>query len=96
MEMLEVFKALVLFGGVAIFSICIAVATRILTSDKSSYEYNRSRNSKVANALLGRVPTFHEGRRTHHVKAGLAVNTKTNEWVEQGTLSDEAIDSVLR
>jgi len=63
---------------------------------KSEYESNRVRSGKVKDAILGRVNTYHNGCRDSSVHAGIVVDKRTNTWVEQGALSDGAIDSVLR
>ena len=84
-----------LVGGIACVSL-LKLALTIFRSDKSEYEINRSRSGSFFDPILGRVKTAHDGYRDFRVQAGLAVNTKSNEWVEQGVLSEESVDMILK
>jgi hypothetical protein len=93
--------ALDLLAGIAIVvgsmtSIALILfGIRLWRADKISYlrNYERSKN-KLTDVFRGTLTTKHNGTRDHAMQAGLAV-TKNNEWSEQGTLSEEALDSVL-
>ncbi len=85
-------------GSVLIFiSLCVFwFGLRLLRGSLSEYERNRSRTRKsFSNVLWGTVPTWHDGTRDEKVSAGMAINLKTNRWIEQGRLSDEALEDVL-
>lgn len=69
---------------------------KILSADKSKYRSNYKATSGILNAIKGTVPTKQNGSRTHNVVAGLAFDLKRNKLVAQGTLSNEAIENVLR
>lgn len=91
---MELVKAIFLFvfGIVAITS--IAVGLKIIFSDTNEYNRNRRKTGSWRNPLRGTVNTCCEGNgRDHSISAGLAV--KNNTWIEQGKLSDEAIDAIL-
>lgn len=93
---MEFIKAIILcvLGIVAINS--LAVGVKILFSDSNEYNRNRRKTGSWRNPLRGTVTTCCEGSgRDHNIAAGLAVDMKTNTWVEQGKLSDEAIDAIL-
>lgn len=84
---------IVFFSVVATISFFIALK---ILSRQSEYESNKTKTNGVSNAILGRVNTIHNGCRDSSIHAGVVVDKKTNLWVEQGALSDGAIDSVLR
>jgi hypothetical protein len=98
--------AIDIFRGVAIFVLVpLTFALMIITyrlyrayrtDRRSEYAKNRARSPSLSAVARGAAPSFYDGVRDERVAAGIAVNTKTNEWVEQGRLSEEAISSVLR
>jgi len=91
-----VFVRFVLFiflGSAAITLVMLAL--RIMFSAKSDYQTNFEHSSSFRDVLRGKVRTTYDGSRDFTVKAGLAIDTNTNEWIEQGALSDEAIDTIL-
>ena len=96
MEWLDIVKPAVLLIGGFISIVLAKLAYRIYASDGGEYSRNRQRSGKWNDALLGRLKTSEGGFRNYEVQAGLAVDTKDNVWVEQGKLSDEAIDSVMQ
>ncbi|MCB1735174.1 MAG: hypothetical protein H6981_06125 [Gammaproteobacteria bacterium] len=71
------------------------VAWKIFTADRGLYQSNRERYRSWWNGLTGRVPTKHDGIREPGAAAGLAVN-RHGKWIENGTLSDESIDLILK
>lgn len=89
-------QAIVLFFGLLLSLAFFRIAIKLLLADKSEYEMNRKLSGNWKNPFIGGVPTCHDGQRDYRVRAGLARDTKTNRWVEQGILSDEAVDAVLR
>lgn len=96
MEAIVFAKAIVLFvGGVVCLSL-LKLAYRIWRADKSDYDINRNRSGRLLDPIFGKVKTSHGGYRDFRVQAGLAIDRRTDTWVEQGTLSEEAIDAVLQ
>lgn len=92
---------LVLLAGIGVF--CLAVVATIsflvmykIITKKSEYRSNHLKNGSVVNAIRGNVDTFYNGSRDSSIHAGIVVDEKTNTWVEQGALSDGAIDAVLK
>lgn len=69
---------------------------KILLADKATYRSNYKATSGPLNAIKGTVPTKQNGSRTHNVVAGLAFDLKHKKLVAQGTLSNEAIENILR
>jgi hypothetical protein len=96
MELIVMVKAAILFFGGALCVTLLSVAYRLLRSDKGDYNINRIRSGRLLDPILGRVKTSRSGYRDFRVQAGLAVDRQTNTWVEQGILSEEAIDAVLQ
>lgn len=93
---MELIKAILLCvsGFVAITTFAIGV--KVLFSDTTEYNRNRRKTGNWKNPWRGTLSTCCEGNgRDHNVSAGLAVDLKANKWVEQGRLSDEAIDAIL-
>jgi hypothetical protein len=66
------------------------------TERRSEYAKNRARTPSLGAVVRGEAPSFYDGVRDERVAAGIAIDTTTNHWVEQGRLSEEAISSVLR
>ena len=85
---------LVVTGGFAIA--CIFLAYRVAFGNKIEYERNRHRAKNIKRTVLGLVPSIFDGTRDARVSAGIAVDRKKNEWLEQGRLSNEAVASALR
>lgn len=69
---------------------------KILFADKAIYRCNYKSTSGFMNAIKGTVPTVRDGVRSHNAVAGLAFDLKSKKVIPQGTLSNEAIESVLR
>lgn len=92
---MEIIKGLVLLAGSVVSFALLIVGIKILISEKGEYEATRNLTGGIRNALSGRVKTVRGGIRDCRVKAGLAIDKKTNQWVEQGALSEETINSVL-
>jgi|HubBroStandDraft_4_1064222.scaffolds.fasta_scaffold308956_2 hypothetical protein len=91
----EIFRASV--GSCLIFlSLCVLwVGIKILRGRRNEYERNRSRASSAWAVFTGALNPRRDGRRDDKVAAGLAISTTTNEWVEQGRYSDEALHDVV-
>ncbi|MFI3120535.1 MAG: hypothetical protein QX203_11230 [Methylococcaceae bacterium] len=68
---------------------------KVIFADKATYKRNYKSTAGFWNAVKGTVPTKRDGGRTHNVVAGLAYDLKRNKVVAQGTLSNEAIESIL-
>jgi hypothetical protein len=94
--MIDVLKGAGIFVSGAIGVSCLLFAYQILFGNRQEYERNRRRIGGLGNLLSGRVSTVADGGRDYRVAAGIAINRKTNEWVEQGRLSQEALLSALR
>jgi hypothetical protein len=93
MEIIKLLAAMVI-GTISIQSLVLAY--RLWLGDSSAYEQNRLRTGSWRQSALGRVPTDFDGRRDYKVAAGIALDTSTNSWVEQGRLSAEAIAATLK
>lgn len=68
---------------------------RVYLTDRSEYQRNQARSPSLRTVLRGEAPTFYDGVRDERVAAGVARDLKTNKWVEQGKLSEEAVSNVL-
>lgn len=95
MEFITIIKVAVFFVGCYFGFVFLVIGIRLAKADKGEYNKNRERTGSLMDVLLGKVHTIHDGRRDYRVRAGLAVDTKQNIWVEQGVLSEEALDSVI-
>jgi len=84
---------LIIVAMISVFSLRFGLY--LLRADKGAYDVNRNRSQSILNVLLGKVRTKKGDFRDFNVQAGLAVSTKTNNWVEQGILSDEAVDGLF-
>jgi hypothetical protein len=93
--MSELTKSLILLIGGFGSIVFLWVGIKLLFVDRSEYKRNRERSPNLIKVLLGEVETNYDDRRDHRVKAGLAFDEKNNEWIEQGALSKEAIDSMF-
>jgi hypothetical protein len=82
-------------SGVACIA-CASMLYRILAGNKTGYDTNRKRVGKFLNNLCGKVPPVSDGTRDSRVSAGVAIDVRRNEWVEQGKLTREAVTAVLR
>ncbi len=91
-EVLQGFLVLV-FGVISV--VALALAFRVWRSGDDAYRRNRDRTPSILAAMRDEVRTRTGGARDYQVAAGLAVDLRTNQWVEQGRLSGEAISEVL-
>lgn len=73
----------------------LRVAYLIVAGDLNVYQRNRGRVRSLSAVAKGKVPTKYDGTRDDLVAAGVAIDTKSNTWVEQGRLSDEALQDAL-
>ena len=91
----EILRATI--GVVAVFValVCFRVGYLIFAGDPNEYEENRRRIGPWKNNFRGTVPTLYDVTRSDKVAAGIAIDVKTNQWVEQGRLSDEALRDAL-
>lgn len=83
-----------LSGGFGV--VFLYLAYKLATADEHEYRLNQSRSGNWKNPWLGNLSTFHEGNRDERVYSSLTVDLKTNQWREQGRLSEESIDTVVR
>lgn len=80
----------------AVVGICfLRVGFLLMRGDANEYERNRSRVGAWQNIIRGTVPTKYDGTRDDRLAAGVAIDVRNNRWVEQGRLSDEALQDVL-
>ncbi|CAK0750845.1 hypothetical protein CCP2SC5_1710004 [Azospirillaceae bacterium] len=91
----DLINGFVLVIGGSMGFACFIVAYRLMKGDPIEYERNRQRTKSFSAALHGRLSPYFEGKRDYRVAAGLAIDRRTNTWVEQGRLSDEALASVF-
>jgi len=94
--MVEILKAVGIFASGAFGVSCLFFAYQVFTGNKSEYERNRRRLGGFKSVFSGSVPTVADGGRDYQVAAGIAIDRKTNQWVEQGKLSTEALLAALR
>lgn len=71
-------------------------AFKIFLADQATYKCNHRSTSGFLHAIKGTVPTNREGARSHNIVAGLVYDLKHKKVVPQGTLSNEAIENLLR
>jgi|SRR5260370_39304395 len=69
---------------------------RLYRTDRAEYVRNQLRSRSTGAVVRGEATSFYDGVRDERVAAGIAINTKTNQWVEQGKLSEEAVASLLQ
>jgi hypothetical protein len=80
----------------AVLATCVAFVTiRIAFGDRQEFEANRRRIRNIGKTVRGEVSPIYDGVTDYRVRAGLAYDKKKNIWIEQGTLSDEAIEAIL-
>lgn len=91
----DMLKAVVLLVGGITSTILMMLSYKFLAANRTEYRLNRDSTGGLWNVLTGRVKRHPDGKRTYRVRAGIAIDTKKNQWIEQGTLSEEAIDSLL-
>jgi hypothetical protein len=82
------------FGAGSLLSALLA--WRIWRGNRIEYDRNRQRTGSFRKAIRGEVETVFDGTRDYRVSAGVAVDRKKNEWVEQGRLSAEAVTAAVR
>jgi hypothetical protein len=75
--------------------LCGLLAWRIWRGNRLEYDRNHERTGSVRKAIRGEISTVADGSRDYRVSAGIAVDPKTREWVEQGRLSTEAISAAI-
>jgi hypothetical protein len=93
LEILKIISVLALSFASIMFFIG---GVKVMFADKTVYKRNNRATAGFWNALKGTVPTKRDGVRTHTVAAGLAYDLKKKRIVAQGTLSNEAVESILR
>jgi hypothetical protein len=89
-------QSVIIFGCGVLAITFLFVGMRLWLTDKGEYDRNYERIGSFLDAIRGRVGTWHNGARHFRVNAGLAIDTQSNEWIEQGAISEEAIDAVLK
>ncbi len=89
-------KLVVLSAGGFLTIIFGAIALKLLFTTSHNYNKIHKISGSLGSVLKGSTPTYHNGYRDHRKKAGLAINLRTNEWIEQGTLSDDSLDTIFR
>ena len=83
-------------SGLMFFALCVFwVGLKILRGSRNEYERNRSRAKNPWIVFTGGINPRRDGTRDDKIAAGLAINIDSNEWVEQGRYSDEALHDVL-
>jgi len=89
-----IIAVLIILMGIAAISL-VTVGIRVMLSDSAEYKRNNDRYGSLTDAITGSVRGWHDGHRDYRVAAGLAVKTKSGQLIEQGRLSDEAIDAII-
>jgi hypothetical protein len=91
----EILRALVASGLTFIALTIFWVGFKIYRGSRNEYERNRSRARSPWMVFIGGLNPRRDGARDDKVAAGLAIRADTNEWIEQGRFSDEALHDVL-
>ena len=94
--MADLLQAIGLFVSGAAAVLFFLFALKLLRGNWAEYGRNRQRLGSVRAAMRGEVETVSDGTRDYRVAAGIAIDSKKNEWREQGRLSTEAISAALR
>ena len=88
------------FIGVLFFSyisiIFLIGGVKIFFADRIDYERKPRLSGGFLNALRGTVPIKRYINRSHHVCPGIAYDVKNKKVIAQGTLSNKAVESILR
>jgi hypothetical protein len=82
-------------SGLVFLSLCMIWFGVRLGGSRNEYNRNRSRADSWWVVFTGRINPRRDGARDDKVAAGLAIKVDTNEWVEQGRYSDEALHDAL-
>lgn len=96
LEVMELVKWMTVLGLSFVSIVLFVGGVKVIFANKANYRLNQQATGGIVNALKGNIPTFKDGRRSHKVCAGLVYNVRKRKLIEQGTLSDEAINSVLK
>ncbi|MBM9615021.1 hypothetical protein JWJ90_12095 [Desulfobulbus rhabdoformis] len=89
-------KLVVLYVG-GFFTIMFgAIGLKFLFTTSHNYRQIHEISGSFSSALKGTNSAFNNGSRDNRKKAGLAIDLRTNTWIEQGTLSDDSLDSIFR
>lgn len=94
--LVDLIQALVLLALGSFAGSCVIFAIKLIRADGHEYARNQHRTGNFRKALRGEIDTVFDGSRDYRVSAGIAVDCRTNSWVEQGRLSEEAVSASLR
>lgn len=75
---------------------CGSLALKVLLGSKSEYDRNRQRTLGPLKTMKGTVSMVFDHERDHRVAAGVAVDKRRKRVVNQGKLSDDAIESATK
>ena len=92
---MEIINVLAFIGLSAISLILFTLAIKLLRSDNSIYQSNRSYNKSFLAALKGKCEP-QSNPRDFRCAAGMAFDKKSGKIVFQGKLSHEAVQDVIR
>ena len=95
LDLLRGIAVFVLVPAALILTVVTARLNRVYWTARSEYQRNQARSPSLRSVLRGEAPSFYDGVRDERVAAGVARDLKTNKWVEQGKLSEEAVSNVL-
>ena len=86
-----------LFAGVGsvLFFVFLGLAYRTINAERTTYNQNRLDVGSFSDALRGNA-TSHGAVSGYKIREGLAIDTKRRKVVAQGTLSDDAINAILK
>lgn len=94
--MIDLIRALLWSAGAVFLIGCVTVAFKVWRGDHVEYSRNRQRSTSLKAALRGEVPSLFDGNKNYRVAAGIVVDEETNEWKENGRLSEEAVSSTTQ
>ena len=96
MSLHEIVAGVVIVCAGCIGNFGLRLGFKILFADKEEFRRNKEASPHILDPIRGTLRTFYVGARDHRISAGLAVNKKNKIWVEQGILSESAVDAILR
>lgn len=94
MSLHELIAGIVILLGGWIAIVAIRMGITIFKADPVEFRRNKEASPRKRDPWLGTLRTFCVGGRDHRISAGLAV--KNGKWLEQGVLSESAVDAILR
>ncbi|MBF0145874.1 MAG: hypothetical protein HQL84_04850 [Magnetococcales bacterium] len=96
MSLTDLWQAIVLLVGGIVSVHLFVLGVRFLQCDRNQYELNKNLSKSILNVLRGGIKSDPNSDHGHLVRAGLAKRLDTDELIEQGELTEEALSPILR